>query len=70
MKILNISVSIFSFRVSRLGFYLVSRLEKKCCFFDETGTNRLEMVKCGANLVSDQKVVFSQKHQCDQNPEF
>ena len=27
---------------------------------DETGTSVLEMVKCGANLVSDIKVDFSQ----------
>jgi hypothetical protein len=31
-----------------------------CSDFDETITNRLEMVKSGANLVSDQKVDFSQ----------
>ena len=28
---------------------------------DETGTTVLEMVKCGANLVPDQKVDISQK---------
>jgi len=37
---------------------------------DETGTTVLEIVKCGANLVSDRKVVFSQQNQCDQDPDF
>jgi hypothetical protein len=33
--------------------------EKKCSDFDETITNRLEMPKSEANLVSDRKVDFS-----------
>ena len=35
--------------------------EKKCSDFDETGCNRPESIKCGANLVSDEKVDFSRK---------
>ena len=35
--------------------------KKKCSDFDETGCNRPESIKCGANLVSDEKVNFSPK---------
>ena len=35
--------------------------KKKCSDFDGSGTSRLETIKCGANLVSDKKVDFSQK---------
>ena len=35
--------------------------KKKCSDFDGSGTSRLESIKCGANLVSDEKVDFSQK---------
>ena len=35
--------------------------KKKCSDFDGSGTSRLESIKCGANLVSDEKVDFSRK---------
>ena len=69
-KLLNIGESIIDLNGEQVRNYLVSRLEKKCSDFDETDTSRLEMVKCGANLVSDQKVVFSQQNQCAQAPDF
>ena len=36
--------------------------KKRCSDFDESGTSRLESIKCGANLVSDEKVGFSPKN--------
>ena len=44
--------------------------KKKCSDFDETGGNQPESIKCGANLVSDEKVDFSQKNLCDTIPVF
>ena len=44
--------------------------KKKCSDFDGSGTSRLESIKCGANLVSDEKVDFSQKNLCDTIPVF
>ena len=38
--------------------------KKKCSDFDGSGTSRLESIKCGANLVSDEKVDFSRKTDC------
>ena len=35
--------------------------KKKLSDFDENGTNRLETIKSGANLSSDQKVIFFEK---------
>jgi len=36
----------------------MGRQKKKLSDFDENGTNRLETIKSGANLFSDQKVDF------------
>ena len=36
----------------------MGRQKKKLSDFDENGTNRLESIKSGANLFSDQKVDF------------
>ena len=39
----------------------MGRQKKKLSDFDENGTNRLETIKRGANLFSDQKVDFLKK---------
>ena len=43
-------------------FFQSKRPKQKCSESPENGTNQLDIVKCGANLVSDQKVGFSQNN--------
>ena len=51
-------------------FFQSKRPKQKCSESPENGTNQLDIVKCGANLVSDQKVVFSQNQPCQKNRLF
>ena len=51
-------------------FFLLKRPKQKCSESLENGTNQLDIVKCGANLVSDQKVLFSQNQPCQKNRVF
>ena len=44
--------------VSSPDLDLMGRQKKKLSDFDENGTNRLESIKSGANLSSDEKVDF------------
>ena len=61
---------LFTFGANPVQLLLNEMNKTFCSDFDVSGTSRLETIKCGANLVSDQKVGFSQNLHSQQNLDF